>query len=88
MKVKTTNISPADALTLRMQEAYKKLNAIAVQKTTGVNAKLVYAQIGLSFNITGQTVENYVNAVSKKGNGYLIDGLIKEFQKLKTPPNN
>lgn len=86
MKSKNTTISPAEALQLRMQQAYKELKEIACKKTEGVNAKLIYAQIAVSFKVTGQTVENYVKALSKNGNGYFIDALIKEFKKLPNPP--
>ncbi len=84
----TTEISPKAALKSRMDKAYKELRELAAKKTAGVNAKLVYAKIGLLFEITGQTVENYISGKSEKANGYLIDALIQEFKRLPTRKNN
>jgi len=65
-----------------MESQFLELKKIADKKTPTESPKLTYALIGYRFGITGETVGNYVNGRSKKGNGYLIDALIEEFKKL------
>jgi len=74
-----------EELKKRMDESYAILNEIANKKTVGQNQNQVYALIGFNLGVSGKTVENYVCGVSQKGNGYMIDALIKEFKKFPSP---
>jgi hypothetical protein len=84
MNVETRIPKPQLELQKRMAASYAELNKIANIKLVGRNTSLLYATIGISLGITANTVANYVIGLSKSGNGYLIDALIKEFEKLPT----
>jgi len=75
-------LSPSEAFTKRMEDAYNKLKKIAAAKVNGKNATNIYWQIGSILNISGTTVANYAQGNTKNGNGYLIDSLITEFEKI------
>lgn len=79
MKQKCT---PKEALKNRMDASYKELQQVANKKVGEKGFNLTYALIGYNLGISGQTVGNYVEGKSKSGNGYLIDALIEEFNKL------
>ena len=68
-----------------MEAAYKELAKVALIKTRDAGTTLTYAIIGTHLGITGQTVRNYVKGKCKNGNGYVIEALITEFNKLPTP---
>lgn len=62
----------------RHKEIKAKLMAIELPDTNVTN---VLAGIGVSLNITGQTVKNYLNGDIK--DGYLAEAIYKEFKRLK-----
>lgn len=84
MNVEIRLPKPQLELQKRMVNSYAELKKIASIKSVGRNVSALYTAIGLSLGITGNTVANYVEGKSKSGNGYLIDALIKQFEKQPT----
>lgn len=74
--------TPKQKLDERMTMAYRKLQNIAASKVTGKNQTLTYQKVGAALGVTGQTIYNYVQAKNKSANGYMIDAIIEEFEKL------
>lgn len=72
---------PYQLLKNRKKAASAILSKLAHQKTLGKNASLVYAEVAVKLQISGQTVYNYASNGFDK-DGYLIDALIEEFKKL------
>ena len=78
--VKTT---AKDALRIRMEKAYAKLNKLANERIPEGRAKIVYEIIAFDLGISGQTVANYVNKKSAKANGFMIEAITEQIEKIK-----
>lgn len=65
----------------RHKEAYKRLmEAVDKKRAKGKDTQIA-CKIGLSLDISGQTVINYCNGKGK--DGFLIEALTQEYRKYK-----
>lgn len=80
-------ITPMDALQKKREAAFKKLGSIVRSRNfpPGTMTRK-FVEVGLSLNLTSQTVSNYVNG--RGGDGYMIEALIEEFSKIPVNTSN
>ena len=83
MKVKAVKPTAKDALRIRMENAYDKLNKLAAEKIPEGRSKIVYEIIAFDLGISGQTVANYVNKKSANANGFMIEAIAEQIEKIK-----
>lgn len=83
MKQKGVKPTAKDALRIRMDNAYTKLNQIATERIPEGRAKIVYEIIAFDLGISGQTVANYVNKKSANANGFMIEAIAEQIEKIK-----
>lgn len=80
-------LTPEQRLKKRTADAYKTLFSVARQKTPSNRKTMIYGLLGANLGVTGGTVFNYMGAKpGHKGDGYFIDALIEEFNKLPDVP--
>ncbi len=73
--------TPRERIAKRRETSFKQLRNLVNSKDFGKNSLTsTYVKVGLDLGLTGQTVYNYVNG--RGGDGYVIDALIEEFEKL------